>query len=149
VVPTSDFCAFGPPRSGNAGTVALVPYLDGNRLGRAPRASWNVAIDLQPLHLSPNWKISGRAALAWQDDVYERPINGLRYGERKLLSARATLTGDRWHIQLWGDNLTNTRYVATAASRGGAFFPSLPRPTDLLYGERRRYGLTLGMDLSP
>jgi iron complex outermembrane receptor protein len=146
---SSDFCASGPPRSGATGTLSLVPYLDGNQTARAPRTSWNLTLLMQPIRLAGSWQLAAQASTAFQDDVFERPINGMRYGERTLISARATLSHQRWRIQLWGDNLTDARYVRAASSRGGAFYPSLPRPSDLLYAEGRRYGVTVGLDLTP
>lgn len=145
---SSDFCAYGPPRTGAAGTLPLVPYLDGNQTARAPRTSWNATLLMEPMRLAGNWQLSAQTSVAFQDDVFERPINGLRYGERTLLSARATLSHERWRIQVWGDNLTDARYVRAASSRGGAYYPSVPRPSDLLYAEGRRYGITLGLDLT-
>ncbi len=88
--PTSDFCAFGPPRHGN-GSLSLVPYLDGNRTARAPRNSWNASLALLPLTVAGGWKLSASASLNYQDNMAERPINGLRYGARGLLGAQLSL----------------------------------------------------------
>ena len=145
--PSSDFCTYGPSRSSTS-NVALVPYLDGNRTQRAPRDSWNLSLKLQPWSLLPGWQASGNAALGCQGDVYERPINGASYGARCLLDGRAALEHGRWRFELWGANLTGERYIRVAGSRGANFYPSLPRPLDLLYGEGRRMGINIGFDMS-
>ncbi|HYP80179.1 MAG TPA: hypothetical protein VEQ17_07820, partial [Steroidobacteraceae bacterium] len=145
--PSSDFCAYGPSRTGS-NNVALVPYLDGNRTQRAPRDSWNISLRLQPWSALAGWQLSGNAALGCQDDVYERPINGASYGARCLLDARTALIHGQWRFEVWGSNLADKRYIRVAGSRGANFYPSLPRPLDLLYGDGRRIGLTIGLDLA-
>jgi outer membrane receptor protein involved in Fe transport len=145
--PTSDFCDHGPPRSTTGGNIALVPYLDGNHAARAPRVSWHVGLQLQPVAVASGWSAAAETALSGQGDVFERPINGARYGARRLLGGRITLFKGDMAFALWGSNLTDERYVRTAASRGGNFYPSMPRPTDLLYGERRRVGLSVRLDV--
>lgn len=141
--PSSDFCDFGPPRSPTGSTITLVPYLDGNRTARAPRSSWNFSLQLQPLPVGAGWTAAAELQLSVQGDSFERPVNGARYGARQLLGLHAGLRRDAWEFALWGSNLTDERYVRTSASRGGNFYPSLPRPSDLLYGERRRAGITV------
>lgn len=144
--PTSDFCAFGPPRMDNNGSVALVPYID-DRLGaRAPQHSAWVALQSAPVRAG-TWSLWGQVSLAYQGNAYERPINGVDYGERSLLGAGITLERGSWRLEAWGTNLADERYIRTAASRGGAFYPSLPRPSDFLYGEGRRIGLTMSVEL--
>jgi iron complex outermembrane receptor protein len=146
--PGSDFCAYGTPRTG-ASTVALVPYLDGNQTARAPRTSWNLGVQLQPQPLAGGWQISAETTLAYQGNVFDRPINGAQFGTRTLLGARVMLHKSPWQVWLWGSNLAGERYVRTAANRGAMFYPSLPRPLDLLHGEGRRVGVALTFDLLP
>lgn len=145
VPPASDFCDYGPPRHGN-GSLALVPYLDGNRTARAPRNSWHASVAFLPRHVGGNWMFSGSATLSYRDNAAERPINGLRYGARRLLGAQLALERDPWQLVLWGTNLTNKRYIRVAGSRGGVFYPQMPRPIDLLYGEGRRVGLSVAFE---
>lgn len=144
--PASDFCAFGPPRSGN-GSIALVVYLDGNRTARAPRHSWNASLVAGPVQMGSGWSAGGQVTLAHQGNVFDRPINGPYFGERSLLGARLWVHKGAWEIALWGSNLTGEHYVGTSANRGVLYYPSLPRPLDLLHGEGRRWGLSIGWNL--
>jgi iron complex outermembrane receptor protein len=146
--PSSTFCEFGAPRSTSNGNIQLVPYLDGNLLSRVPRRSLTLGLQSKAWALAQGWQLNVGGQFAWQDSVYERPINGARYGGRRLLGLRAGLERQAWRLELWGTNLTDERYVRVASGRGGAFYPSLPRPIDLLYGEGRRIGLTVTRDLS-
>lgn len=143
---TSSFCAVGPDRSGNAAPGTYVPYLDGNALQRAPRYQWHVGLRGVAPAFSHGWSAVADVDLNYQDDVYDRAINGARYGERTLLSARAGLTKGAWTLELWGTNLTDETYVRAVSSRGAPFYPVAPRPLDLVYGEGRRIGLTVRYD---
>lgn len=145
--PSSTFCAFGPSRADANGNLLLVPYLDDNRAARAPRTMFHIGLQARPRTIVGEWMLGAEATLGYQDEVYERPINGAMYGARTLLGARGTLQGGNWNIELWGTNLTNDRHIRAASSRGGAFYPSLPRPIDLLHNEGRRVGLTVSLDL--
>jgi iron complex outermembrane receptor protein len=145
--PSSDLCAYGPPRTPNGSNIALVAYLDGNRTARNPLNSWNLSLELRPRQFAGNWIVSAQASLAMQGDVFEQPINGARFGARELLSARALLRNGAWQLGIWGSNLTDERYIRTDASRGGNFYPTFPRPLDLLYGERRRLGVSVSLDV--
>ena len=140
---TSSFCTVGPSRSANAPPGVYVPYVDGNLLQRAPREQWQIGLrsDLAPL--MSGWQMSAAADLSYQSDVYDRAINGARYGERTLASARFGASRGPWTIELWGTNLTNENYVRAVSSRGAGFYPVSPRPLDLVYGEGRRIGLTM------
>lgn len=144
--PGSDFCAFGPPRMDNNGSTPLVPYIDDRLAARAPQHSAWAALRSNPVGIA-GWRVWGQLSLAYQGNVFERPINGVDYGERTLLGAGMTLARGGWRIEAWGTNLTNERYIRTASSRGGAFYPSMPRPIDFLYGEGRRVGVTVGVEI--
>jgi iron complex outermembrane receptor protein len=141
----SDFCNYGPPRLPTGSNITLVPYLDGNRTARTPRNSWNFALQLRPLPLGNDWQLGAEASLAGQDDRFERPVNGARFGARQLLGSRVSLFKGAWSLTLWGRNLTDERYISTAASRGSNYYPTMPRPLDLMYGERRRVGLSVSL----
>jgi iron complex outermembrane recepter protein len=143
--PGSNLCQYGPPRTPS--NVALVPYLDGNLNARTPRNSWAVTLQALPHAIRGEWQLGADATFSYQDNVYARAINGVSYGARELLSARIILQRGRWRTELWGRNLTAGSYVRAVASRGQAFYPSLPRPLDLLYGDGRRVGLTVSLDL--
>jgi iron complex outermembrane recepter protein len=145
--PGSSFCDYGPPRTENNGTLGLVPYLDDNHAARTPRHSLGIGVRAMPRVNVLGWRLGAEASFAWQDDMFERPINGASYGSRQLLSARAMLERGPWHLELWGSNLTNDNYVRAAGSRGNVFYPSSPRPLDLLYPDGRRLGLALRLDL--
>lgn len=139
---TSSFCVIGPPRSGQAPPGTLVPYVDGNMPQRAPRVQWAVGLRTDPPPLSNGWRPTGAVDLSYQDDVFDRAVNGARYGERTLLSARLGVGNGPWTVELWGANLTDERYIRAVSTRGAAFYPVAPRPLDLVYGDGRRVGLT-------
>lgn len=145
--PSSTFCAFGPSRTDGRASTLLVPYLDDNLAARAPQTMFHIGLQARPRTLIGDWMWGAEATLGYQDDVYERPINGVLYGSRTLLGARGILQHGKWNLELWGTNLTNDRHVRAAGSRGGAFYPSFPRPMDLLHNEGRRMGLTVSLEL--
>jgi iron complex outermembrane receptor protein len=140
---TSSFCTVGPPRSGPTLPGMYVPYVDGNSLQRAPHRQWYVGLrgDFQPFR--SGWRVVPAVDLSHQDDVFDRAINGARYGERTLLSGRIGLARHAWTVEFWGTNLTDELYVRSVSSRGAAFYPVSPRPLDLVYGEGRRFGVTV------
>jgi iron complex outermembrane receptor protein len=140
---TSSFCAVGPPRTGEAPPGTLVPYVDGNMPQRAPRTQWQFGLRGDSPVFADGWHATGAVDLSDQDDVYDRAVNGARFGERTVLSARAALVHGQWVLELWGTNLTDERYVRAVSTRGAAYYPVAPRPLDLLYGEGRRIGVAV------
>lgn len=144
---SSSFCAVGPPRSGNATPGSYVPYIDGNQLPRAPKDQFALNITGDLTRPAAEWTLNGALDLSYQGDVYDRAINGARFGERMLLSARLNWRRGRCTLQLWGTNLTDELYVRSVGSRGAAFYPVSPRPIDLVYGDGRRIGLTVRYEL--
>ena len=140
---TSSFCTVGLTRNpGSAGSI-LVPWIDGNRPPRTPERMLALGLSFTPDYAPLEGRLRLRVDAAWQDDVFDRAVDGARYGERTLVDARLGWTRAPWSIELWGRNLGNDRYVAAAGARGAGFYPTSPRPIDLLYGEGRRYGLSL------
>lgn len=142
-VQESSFCVVGPPREPTANSPAVVPWLDGNRPGRAPRATWHGALIGEAPVTQGGWRPWARVDVSHQDDVYERQINGARFGERTLLDARAGLGLGAWSLEAWVTNLTDESYIRASFSRLPIFYPTQPRPLDLIYAEGRRYGLTI------
>jgi len=140
---TSSFCTVGPPRSGSAPPGTYVPYVDGNMPQRAPQIQWQVGLRSTSPPFADGWRAEGALDLSYQSDVYDRAINGARFGERTLLSARAALVRGQWALELWGTNLTDDDHIRAVSTRGAAFYPISPRPLDLVYGEGRRIGLTV------
>ncbi len=140
---TSSFCTLGPPRSGTAPAGTLVPYIDGNMPQRTPHTQWQLGLRGDSPAFAGEWRAEGGLDLSYQGDVYDRAINGARYGERTLLSARAALVHGPWTVEVWGTNLTDENYIRAVSTRGPAFYPVAPRPLDLVYGEGRRIGLTV------
>jgi iron complex outermembrane receptor protein len=139
----STFCTIGPPRNPNANSPALLPWLDGNAPGRAPRTTWHAALNAHWPDASAGLQPWVRADLSHQDDVYERQIDGARFGARTLLDARIGLPVGSWSLELWGTNLTDADYVRASFSRLPVLYPTQPRPLDLIYADGRRYGVTL------
>ena len=146
-VQVSSFCTVGPPRQPTPNSPALVPWLDGNFPGRAPQVTWHGALTAEPRWAAAGWQPWARLDLNHQDDVYERQINGARFGERTLLDARVGIGRGRWSLETWGLNLTDEQYIRASFSRLPIFYPTQPRPLDLIYGEGRRYGVTLRVSL--
>jgi iron complex outermembrane receptor protein len=140
---TSTFCTLGPPRNATTNSAALVPWLDGNEPGRVPRTGWHSALVFTPRAALNDWRLSFRTDLSHQDDMYERDIEAFSYGERTLLDVRLTASRGPWTLELWGRNLTDDRYMRSSTSRQAQFYPTSPRPMDLVYADVRRIGLTV------
>lgn len=139
---TSTFCTIGPARIGGLAGFVLVPYIDGNLPARTPRRMWHVAAVLEP-PARMNRRLVFRVDANGQDDVFDRAIDGARFGSRVLLDTRIKYEFGNWSIALWGRNLGDARYIRAVSSRGQVYFPTTPRPLDMIYGERQRFGLTV------
>lgn len=136
---SSTLCTIRPARESGKG---LVPYLDGKRPPRTPSQTWHAAIQYTP-PLAITGRLSLRADVAGQDDVFERAINGAYFGARVIVDARIVYAREPWSIAFWARNLGNDRYIRALSSRGQLYFPTTPRPLDLLYGDPRRFGITV------
>ena len=137
--PTSNFCTIRPSLI-NPGQ--LVPDISGKLLLRAAKLTWSGALTISPQAQA----LSGatlRVGVNYQDNVFDRSVNGASYGKRTLLDARLALPLGRFAIELWGTNLTDARYFRAAAGRQPQFYTGQPRPLDLILGEGRRLGVTL------
>jgi iron complex outermembrane receptor protein len=136
----SSFCNIGPSREGSV--TALVPYIDGNLPARTPQRMWHAAIqyEFQPQRDSYQFKL--RIDANGQDDVFDRAIDGAYFGSRRLLNARLSYDFGKWSVMLWGRNLNNAQYIRALASRGQIYFPTTPRPLDMIYADGRRVGLS-------
>jgi iron complex outermembrane receptor protein len=139
----STFCNVGPTRFPGAAGAVAVPYIDGNVTQRAPRLQWQLALAWNPAPPRGTWRPFARADLSYQSDVFDRSINGARFGERTLLDLRAGLEHGAWSVEAWARNVGDERYVRAMASRLPQFYPVTPRPNDLILGERRRLGIDL------
>lgn len=139
----SSFCTIGPTRFPGAAGAILVPWIDGNVPQRAPRLQWQVSLSYAPAIEIGGWRPFANVGVNAQSDVYDRSIDGARFGERTLLDSRFGLRRDSWSVEIWGRNLGDERYVRAAATRLPQFYPTTPRPLDLVQGERRRVGITV------
>jgi iron complex outermembrane receptor protein len=135
---TSTFCTVGPSRGGGT---QVVPYVDGNVPNRAARRSWNLQLVAAREAGGHGWDLRLATELAGQDDVYERPVNGAEYGARTLLGLRASASRGPWTVELWGTNLADRHYARAAAARAPLYYPTSPRPLDLVVADGRRIGL--------
>ena len=138
----SSFCTVGPPRIPNPNLPAVVPWIDGNAPGRAPRVTWHAA-----LIGDPPWKVLGwggwaRLDINHQDAVYERQIDGASFGRRTLADARIGITRKGWSVEAWATNLADRRYIRASFARFPVFYPTQPRPIDNLHADGRRVGVT-------
>lgn len=138
-VPVSTLCTIRPSTI-NPGQ--LVPDISGNLLLRAAKVTWAGALTLSPQGKAFR-SLSLRIGANYQDNVFDRAVNGASYGQRTLLDARLSLPLDRFTLELWGTNLTDARYYRAAAGRPPQFSSGQPRPLDLILGDGRRFGLTL------
>jgi iron complex outermembrane receptor protein len=134
---TSTFCVIGPSRTG---APLLVPHIDGNVPARVPQHTWHAGIAFAPRAMSG--RLIARFDASGQDDVFDRAINGARFGQRTLVDARLSYDLGAWELALWGRNLGDERYVRALSSRGQIYFPTSPRPLDAIYGDGRRIGLS-------
>ncbi len=138
-IPTSTFCDIRPSTV-NPGQ--LVPDISGKLLLRASRWTWAGGLTLSPRGKAFRG-LTLRIGASYQDDVFDRAVNGAAYGRRTLLDARLVLPLGLATIELWGTNLTDARYFRSAAGRQPQFYTGQPRPLDLILGDGRRVGLTL------
>ena len=142
---TSTLCLVGPPRAlGPAGGL-LVPYVDGNVPGRTPRHQWHAALVFEAPVRPAAISAYGQLDASHQGDVFDRGIDGARYGARTLVDGRFGVRRATWAVEAWVRNATNVAYVRGIATRAPGFFPGMPRPLDLVQGEGRRLGLTLSV----
>jgi len=140
--PASTFCTIGPARNG-AWSGLIVPYIDGNEVQRAPRQQWSAALEFDSGLLGNGMRWYARTQAEYQADVYVLPIEGARNGRRTLLGARVGAGFRGWSLELWGRNLTDAKYVRAVIGRGPVFYPTSPRPFELITGDRRTVGLAL------
>ena len=139
----STFCTVGAPRNSTVNARRLVPWIDGNQASRTPRHSAFVAANLtMPLSVAGGSTTLGLQA-SHQGNMYERGIEGLRFGKRTLLNVRLAWQRRAWTLAFWGTNLFDRTYIRSSFSRQPQFFPTQPRPLDMIYGEGRRLGLSL------
>ncbi|MEO6152834.1 MAG: TonB-dependent receptor [Croceibacterium sp.] len=138
-VSTSSICTIRPSLI-NPGQ--LVADISGNIPARAVTTSWSFEAAVTP----PLPALHGlliQADVSHRGNEFDRQIDGLFFGARTLLNARLALPLGRWSAELWGSNLIDDRYIGIAAGRQPAFYLGIPRPTDLILGERRRIGITM------
>ncbi|HXN10789.1 MAG TPA: TonB-dependent receptor plug domain-containing protein [Steroidobacteraceae bacterium] len=140
---TSSFCTVGPSRHQAADAGLIVPYVDGNTIMRTPLRQWTVALSYQSSGDVRQWRHHLHLEVDHQGSVYDRPIDGAKYGKRTLLQASIGLARGSWSLDAWAHNLTNDRYLRMVSSRGPAFYHASPRPLDLIMGDGREVGLNL------
>jgi iron complex outermembrane recepter protein len=145
----SSFCTVGPSRNTGAGPGLMTPYIDGNELNRAARHTLSVQLAIAPPWQPLGWRPSLRFDARWQDDVYDRAIDGAYYGARRIVDAQVALERGAWSVQAWGSNLFDTPYIRAAAGRGANFYPTVPRPEDLILSEGRRWGIGVQYRFAP
>lgn len=143
---TSTFCTVGPPRTTSPNSPDLVPWLDGNMPASVPRSSWHAALILTQPSMNA-WRLTFRADMSHQDGMYDRGVNAFTFGARTLLDARLRASRGPWSVDLWARNLTDEQYIRSITSRQAQFFPTSPRPLDLIHADGRRVGVTVNYSL--
>jgi iron complex outermembrane receptor protein len=98
---------------------------------------------LDPESSVRGWRINVRTDVSYQDNMYENQIESLGFGRRTMVDAQLSATRGAWTVQLWGRNLTDERYIRSAFESNPGLFPTMPLPIDSIYGDGRRYGITI------
>ncbi|RMF11510.1 MAG: TonB-dependent receptor [Alphaproteobacteria bacterium] len=110
--------------------------LDGNKLPRSPKWSYNVFASATAN--VPGGTLNGRVEFAWQDDIFHEATNidPTFIGSYGLLDARIAYTHEESGVELalWGKNLTDEEYQSHVIPFLGNGFS--------LFGPPRTYGLT-------
>ena len=140
---TSTFCVIGPSRTPGLLAPQLVPYIDGNATARSPPHSGTASLAARVPWQPAGWQLDVRTDVGLQSDAFERTIEGARFGAYTLIDARLSATRGPWSVEIWGRNLGDDAYIRGAASRGPQFYPTTPRPYDLIHAEGRRFGIAL------
>ncbi len=146
---TSTFCTIGPSRTPSLVHPQLVPYIDGNSTQRSPRHSGTASLSARVPWQPAGWQLRLRADVGYQSDGFERTIEGAEFGGYMLLDARISAERGPWSLELWGRNLNDYSYIRGAASRGPTFYPTTPRPYDLIHADGRRFGIALQYRTGP
>lgn len=139
----SDICATGEPRQPAPAGFDLVPWVDGNLLARVPPSTYHAALLVDPLPELAGWRIGARADVSHQDNMFENQIESLKFGRRTLVDARVSAVRGPWRIELWTHNLADERYVRSTFENNPGLFQNMPVPIDSIYGDGRRYGITV------
>ncbi|MEN0077913.1 MAG: TonB-dependent receptor [Pseudomonadota bacterium] len=106
---------------------AAIPLVDvsvvGNKLSRAPE--WQAAVALENIFEVGQFDIIGRASLRYQDEVFFLEANQVAETYREdaytTLDLRVTVTGDDlpWSLSVYGDNVTDERFLTQVGSFSG------------------------------
>ena len=120
--------------------------LAGNRFRMTPENSFTVGLDWN-LPLSAGRSVFVRPSYNWRSQMFFEdsndpdPLTGLALeeGAYGLFNLRAGLRfNPRWDVTVWGNNLTDRKYIVDAGNTGLIF--GIPT---LIAGASRMYGVTL------
>lgn len=91
--------------------------LSGNRIERAPRhaASATLAYNTK---VSEKVSVLGEIALQYQGERFFEDLNSQKFGEHAMVDVRLTVSGDRWSITGYIDNLFNDRTIKSGFTQG-------------------------------
>jgi outer membrane receptor protein involved in Fe transport len=91
--------------------------LSGNRIERAPRhaASATLAYNTK---VSDKVSVLGEVAVQYQGERFFEDLNSQRFGNFAMVDVRLTVSGDRWSITGYVDNLFNDRTIKSAFTQG-------------------------------
>jgi len=98
---------------------------------------------IDPVPDVAGWRVGLRTDVSYQDDMYENQIESLAFGARTLVGAQLSAARGPWTVELWGRNLTDERYIRSTFENNPGLFPTTPIPIDSIYGDGRRYGITI------
>jgi iron complex outermembrane receptor protein len=129
-----------------AGLVA--PISVDNKLPNAPEWTLNLGI-LWSTNIGQLGRLTLRGDYSWRDDMYKDAINTpeIKQPAHGLLFAAAEFAGNdaRWSLTLFGDNLTDERYIASGGSNKpdfGLAYATYARPRTWGLSARYSFGQT-------
>ncbi len=126
----------------------LAPIRIDNELPNAPEWTANLGVRWTT-DVGQLGRLTLRGDYSWRDDMYKDAINTpeVMQPAHGLLYAAAEITSDdaRWTLTLFGDNLTDERYIASGGSNKpdfGLAFASYARPRTWGLSVRYNFGQT-------
>jgi len=115
--------------------------LSGNRLERAPKHAASATLAYKT-ELKEGLSLLGEFAVQYQGERFLEDFNAQSFGEFAMADVRLTLSGDRWSVTAYVDNLFNDRTVKSAFTQGdfSGLFTSPGSRSFVLYAPDPRRG---------
>jgi outer membrane receptor protein involved in Fe transport len=140
IIAYANQCEITTVGTGSQSTQCFVD-LSGNRIERAPRhaASATLAYNTK---VSEKISVLGEFALQYQSERFFEDLNAHTFGEFIMADVRLTVSGDRWSVTAYIDNLFNDRTIKSGFTQGdfSALFSSPGSRSFVLYAPDPRRG---------